>query len=221
MSDYDIHHSTAAQQRRMLVSLNKAANKRLAKLAEGLNEGKIEYSEIGNLPSMIDRFYQNSKGEWKYNRFTLKKNATKYAMEAQIQSRTNFMMSDMSKKSYAIKYERIRRSALRNLYNEQNGLQPGDAGYRYKMSQEEYKKLGKLFQRMKDAHILTTRAQSSDEYYKSALKQAMEIVKDNPTQSVNEWFEAIDEKFQAYYKELTEEEKAFRKELFKYKKKKE
>lgn len=201
MSDYDIHHSTAAQQRRMLVSLNRQTNKRMSKLVEGLNKGKIDYGTIKDVTGVVSHIYKDQNGIYKYKRYTLAKNAPKYKMEAMIQSRQEFLGSKLSQVSKVQEVIKNRRAGLRKAYNEAMGYQPGDKGYLTRMTKNQYDKFGKLMKRLKDENLLHPK---SEEPYPEELKEAIRIMQERPKASVDEWYDQL----MGYVEEEAAEKKA-------------
>lgn len=201
MSDYDIHKLKAADQRRVLVSLNRQTNKRMSKLVEGLNKGKIDYGTIKEVTGVSSHIYKDQNGQYKYKRYTLAKNAPKYAMEAQIQNRQEFLGSKMSQVSKVQEVIKNRRAGLRKAYNEAMGYQPGDKGYLTRMTKKQYDKFGKLMKRLKDEKLLHPR---SEEPYPEELKEAIKIMQERPRASVDEWYDQL----MGYVEEEAAEKKA-------------
>lgn len=191
MSDYDIHKLKAADQRRVLVSINREGNKHLKSITEGLNKGRIDDGVLEENEWLKSKIYQDDKGRWKYNRFTTKKNMTKNQMEQQIQDRVLFVESPMTTASKVVKINQQRRKSMAELFNKSKGLQKGDKGYMKTIGVEMSKKVGKVLDRLRDEHILEHK--DTDDPYPKEIDKIYSLMTDTDTMglSVDDWFEAI------------------------------
>ena len=120
LSDY-----SAAVQRKLLVQLNREANRRLSNIAGEINKNKLSTSV---LEQNIEFKRVGVKGK-KYNvnnRFTLSRNLPKKAMEMQIRERMAFLESPMTlvrpttNKFFIDEEQGIGKKTIKDVYGKQN-----------------------------------------------------------------------------------------------------
>lgn len=215
MSQAQISNLTAAAQRKLLVKLNREANKRLETISSNLTKNRLKPTHISESEVLKGRLSETKKG-WRITpgkRFKATKNLTKAQMQEEIKQTIFFLRSPVSTVSGLKKMKVENQQELVKLYNRVHGLTEGDAGYKATLSQKQYDQMGRMINALRKNHELIG-GYNDPKYVQELAKVGDFILQNKSNQDVDDWIRDLEERVlnleQKRYKEKQAEEAQIR-----------